>query len=245
MLLDIVLPQRCVVCRHVGAQLCGACRANLPRVCPPHCERCGTPTVWPVSRCAECSGRRLAFARARSAVVYDDAVRTLVAAWKERGLRSLAREAATVVAELLEPAQAPLAFVPPDPERRRRRGDHAAGALARELATRWDVPLLQLLERRPGQRQRGLSREQRRANVRGAFSSRPAPRRVVLVDDVYTSGATANAAASALRRAGARRVEVVTFARVVLGYTVRTQARSPPRGGRVATSGEGPEPRDQ
>jgi predicted amidophosphoribosyltransferase len=170
----------------------------------------------------------------------------LVAAWKERGLRGLAGEAAAVVAETLEPAQAPLTFVPADPERGRQRGDHAAGTLARELAARWDVPLVRLLERRPGRRQRGLGRNERRANVRGAFSSRPAPRRIVVVDDVYTSGATANAAAAALRRAGARRVEVVTFARVLLGYTVSTQARSPPpRGGRVATSGEGTEPRDQ
>jgi predicted amidophosphoribosyltransferase len=182
--------------------------------------------------------------RARSAVAYDDAVRLFVAAWKDRGLRGLAREAARLVVETREPAQAPLTFVPPDRERRRRRGDHAAEALARELAVLWGVPLLRTLERRPGRAQRGLGREQRRANVRGAFVSRPAPLRLVLVDDVYTSGATANAAASALRRAGAKHVEVVTFARVV-GYTLRPQARSPPRGGRIATSGEGPEPRDQ
>ena len=155
--------------------------------------------------------------RARSAVAYDDAVRALVAAWKEGGLRHLARVAAAVVAETLEPAQVPVTFVAPDLDRRRKRGDHAAAALARELAVAWEVPLLPLLERRPGRRQRGLGRAERRANVRGAFTSRTAPRQVALVDDVYTSGATANAAASALRHAGARRVEVITFARVVRG----------------------------
>ena len=89
--------------------------------------------------------------------------------------------------------------------------------MARELGERWELPVEPLLRRaRAIDRQRGLSLAARRANVRGAF--RPAgsaPSAVALVDDVYTSGATGSAAATALRRAGARRVEVVTFARAV------------------------------
>jgi predicted amidophosphoribosyltransferase len=74
-----------------------------------------------------------------------------------------------------------------------------------------------LLVRTPGsKRQAGLARAQRRANVRGAFAARSeAPPRVVLVDDVYTTGATASACSTALRRAGARRVDVVCLARAV------------------------------
>jgi predicted amidophosphoribosyltransferase len=157
-------------------------------------------------------------------VAYDDAVRALVGAWKERGLRRLTAALADLVVESLEPPAGPLTFVPSDPERRRVRGGHPAEALARELARRWQLPVLPLLGRRAGERQRGLPLAARRANVRGAFSARPSPRSLVLVDDVYTSGATVNEAASALRRAGARRVEVVTFARAVRGYTVRSQA---------------------
>jgi predicted amidophosphoribosyltransferase len=63
--------------------------------------------------------------------------------------------------------------------------------------------------------QRGLSSAERRRNISGAFAARAPPRSVLVVDDVYTTGATANAAASALRAAGARRVEIVTFARVI------------------------------
>jgi predicted amidophosphoribosyltransferase len=63
--------------------------------------------------------------------------------------------------------------------------------------------------------QSGLARAERRRNVAGAFEARPSPRSVLVVDDVYTTGATADAAASALRAAGARRVEIVTFARVI------------------------------
>jgi predicted amidophosphoribosyltransferase len=217
-LLDLLLPVRCVVCAAGGEELCGRCRERLPVLRPPLCERCGAPTAWPVGRCRECSGRRLALASARAAVEYDEGVRRLVAAWKERGLRRLAGDAAElVVARVERPCVGLLTFVPPDPARVLIRGHHPAERLAHELSRRWELPVAPLLARRRQIRhQRGLTRAERRRNVAGAF--RPdaeSPPRVALVDDVYTSGATANAAASALRRGGARRVEVVTFARVV------------------------------
>jgi predicted amidophosphoribosyltransferase len=218
-LLDLLLPMRCAVCgANGGEQLCDACREELPRLRPPFCERCGLPTAWPVARCRECSGRRLAFARARAAVAYDESVRRLVAAWKERGLRRLAAEAADVVAELVpQPDVVALAFVPSDHARALLRGDRPAARLALELGDRWSLPVLPVIARaRPVSRQRGLSLADRRRNVAGAFRpAAKAPPKVALVDDVYTSGATAAAAASALRKAGASRVEVVTFARVV------------------------------
>jgi len=217
-LLDLLLPVRCVVCAASGDELCAGCREGLPLLRPPLCERCGAPTAWPVRRCRECSGRRLAFASARAAVEYDERVRRLVAGWKERGLRRLSAQAADVVAAGVErPRVATLTFVPPDRARVLERGHHPAERLARELGERWELPVAPLLARtRAVPHQRGLSLADRRRNVAGAF--RPAarsPARVALVDDVYTSGATANAAASALRKGGARRVEVVTFARVV------------------------------
>src|SRR5436189_55847 len=102
-----------------------------------------------------------------------------------------------------------------------RAADGVAGAplprgLAEALAREWQLPLVASVRRRAAKRQRGLSRAERRRNVAGVFAARgEVPRSLVLVDDVLTSGATANAAASALRKAGAHRVEVVTFARVV------------------------------
>jgi predicted amidophosphoribosyltransferase len=217
-ILDLLLPARCVVCAAGGEQLCDGCRESLPLLRPPLCERCGAPTAWPVSRCRECSGRRIAFASARAAVEYDESVRRFVAAWKERGLRRLAVEAAAlVVCAVPPPRVALLSFVPPDRERVLRRGHHPAERLARELGRRWDVPVQPVLAwTRAIPHQRGLTLPERRRNVAGAF--RPAAEAastVALVDDVYTSGATVAAAASALRKAGARRVEVVTFARVV------------------------------
>jgi len=214
--LDLLLPQRCVVCGCGGKQLCPDCREELPRIEPPLCARCGAPTAWPVERCRECAGRRLGFASARAAVGYDAAARRLVHAWKERGLRRLAAEAAQLVADRVPPPGVDaLTFVPADRERRLARGHNPAERLALELAALWELPCLPLLERTRGGRQRGSSAVERRT-VRGAFRPRSAaPRKVAVIDDVYTTGATAAAAASALRAAGARRVEAIAFARAL------------------------------
>lgn len=218
MLLDLLLPQRCLVCSVPGRQVCPACTASLRRIVPPACARCGAPTAWPVARCAECAGRRLAFAHARAAVEYDAPVRRIVGAWKERGLRRIAGWAASVLADTLQAPQADLlTYVPADSDRRLRRGHHAAEALARELSRTWGVGLEPMLARvRGSPRQRGLSRTERRRNAVAAFAATGrAPPRVLLVDDVYTTGATANAAASVLRKSGAQEVEIVTFARTI------------------------------
>lgn len=173
--------------------------------------------VWPVARCRECAGRRIAFASARAAVEYDAGVRTLVSAWKERGLRGLALPAAELVVEVVpRPSVQLITFVPPDGERSLARGDHPPARLARELGRRWELPVEPVLARtRPLRRQRGLTREERRRNVRGAFRAAPLRGRIALVDDVYTTGATVSSVASALRAAGAVSIEVVTFARAV------------------------------
>lgn len=216
-MLELVLPQRCLACGRGGAVLCDGCRSGLERLTPPLCARCGAPTAWPVRRCAECSGRRIAFASARAAVAYDDAMRRVVAGWKEHGLRRLAREAAELVAEVcVRPDADALTFVPADRDRSLRRGHHPAERLARELGERWDLPVEALLtRRRTARRQRGLPIEERRRNVRGAFAAAASPRCVALVDDVYTSGSTASAAASALCKAGAKEVRVFTVARAL------------------------------
>ena len=138
--------------------------------------------------------------------------------WKERGLRRAARLAAELIVSRLEaPTADAVTAVPADGERLLRRGHHPAEALARALGAAWDLPTARLLTRtRPSSRQTGLHFDERRRNVIGAFAARSAvPPAVLLVDDVYTTGATVSAAASALRAGGAHTVDVVTFARTV------------------------------
>jgi predicted amidophosphoribosyltransferase len=216
-LLDLLVPERCAACGAGERIVCPACLASLRLLRGPLCARCGAPTAWPVERCAECAGRRLSFARARAAVAYDGPARMLVSAWKERGQRRLGGVFARLVAEVVPPPSAAVVtFVPGDPERIFGRGQNPAEALARLVALEWGLPVQALLVRRRKVRpQRGLSRPARRQNVREAFEAIRAPAAVVLVDDVYTTGATVLAAATELRRAGARAVDVVTFARAV------------------------------
>ncbi len=190
---------------------------------PPRCDRCGAPTAWPVERCRECAGRRLAFTSARAAVAYAGPARSLVHGWKERGLRRVAGlTAELVVAHVERPTVDVISYIPPDGVRQLQRGHHPAERLARELGERWSLEVRELLVRtRPGVRQTGLDRAERRSNVRGAFVAVPVrpptarPSTVALVDDVYTTGATVGAASTALRSAGVDRIQVVTFARTV------------------------------
>jgi competence protein ComFC len=200
--------------------LCARCRSALRRLSGPCCARCGAPTAWPVERCRECSGRRLSFASARAAVAYGGPAPPFVHGWKERGLRRAAEHAADIVVSCLEPPAAAdlVTAVPADGERQLRRGYHPAARLARALAGRWQLPVADVL-RRPhaAPRQAGLGLVERRRNVIGAFEpvQTGLPATVLLVDDVYTTGATASAAAAALRAGGAGTVLVVTFARTV------------------------------
>lgn len=199
--------------------LCAPCRGRLAPIAAPLCARCGAPTEWPVERCRECAGRRLAFSSARAAVCYAGPAKAAVRAWKEGGVRPLARVAADLVAAYVpRPSAADvITYIPPDGDRSRRRGHQPSESLARELARRWEVePAALLTRRRHVGRQTGLPLEERRRNVRGAFGTAGRVHgRVVLVDDVYTTGATVGAAATALMAAGARSVHVVTFARAV------------------------------
>jgi predicted amidophosphoribosyltransferase len=152
--------------------------------------------------------------------VYDAALRPIVASWKEHGRRDLTVAlAALVEAALTRPAADVVTFVPGERERRLERGHVPAESLARALGRRWGLEVLPLLERAEGAsrtRQAGLGRAERRANVRGAFraTGTSAPS-VCLVDDVYTTGATASACGTALRRRGAQRVDVVALARAI------------------------------
>ena len=153
-------------------------------------------------------------------MAYAGPARSFVHAWKERGLRRAADLAADIVTSSIDrPAVELVTAVPADAERLLRRGYHPATRLAQALADRWQLSVANdvLCRPRVSPRQAGLGLAERRRNVAGTFAAGASdlPNAVLLVDDVYTTGATAAAAAAALRAAGARTVDVVTFARAV------------------------------
>ena len=215
-LLALLAPRRCVSCSAPGTLLCAACRRETVPVRAPLCERCGEPVVLPMPSCRACREMRGGIDRARSALELSGVAVDLVQAWKRRSA-ALAPLAVELVVELVEPPGDGLVLcaVPADPERRLARGCDPPAELAQGLAEAWRMRLEpEVLVRCRGTRpQRGLGAAERRRNLHGVFAAQRSPPRVCLVDDVYTTGETALACARALKRAGAREVHAVTFAR--------------------------------
>jgi ComF family protein len=229
--LDIALPTLCVACREPvdGEGVCATCWSKLSFIAPPFCPRLGIPFVYdpgPDLLSMEAIANPPAYARARAAVRYDDVARTLVHALKYQDRTDLApamgRWMARAGRELLGEADA-LVPVPLHWRRGWSRRYNQSGALARVIERQTGVRLAsEALRRvRATEQQIGLSRSQRATNVQGAFKVAPdrkadiQGRRVVLIDDVLTSGATVDACARALLRAKAASVDVLVFARVV------------------------------
>ena len=212
-LADLILPSVCPACHlATGPGLCAGCHALMPRAVDP-CRWCATPGQGRERRCGACGNRGLAHLR-RVVVgcVYRDLVEQLVGDAKAGAKPAAVR----ALAELLPAPPEPdaLAVVPVPAARGRRPGPHLATALARALARRHRLPFAALLRTtRLAAEQHRLGLALRRRNVAGLFTCRAAPARVVLVDDLLTSGATAIAAATALRAAGATRIDLVCLAR--------------------------------
>jgi ComF family protein len=219
-LLGVILPSRCAACDTWGrAPLCLACEACVRWLGDDACAKCGRPADTPVPRCSDCRDRDVAFDRARAAAAYEGPAREVLKSFKLRGERRTARE----IARWMVPAALSLGrtdivtWVPSTRRSEAERGFNPAEELARHLSRSLALRRARLLTKiRTTADQAGLTRTQRRANLRGAFA--PAariPARVLLVDDVMTTGSTVDECASALKTAGAQRVTVVTFARAV------------------------------
>ena len=215
-MLSLLAPRRCVSCSAPGSLLCAACRRETVPVSAPVCERCGEPSMLPMPSCRACRDKHGGIDRARSALELRGVTAEIVHSWKRRSA-AFGPLAVELIVELVEPPVRPLVLcaVPADPERRLARGCDPPAELARGLAEAWRLELdPDLLVRRSGTRpQRGLNAAERRRNLRGAFVAHAPPAAVCVVDDVYTTGETAHACARALKRAGAREVHAVTFAR--------------------------------
>ena len=230
--LDVALPPLCPSCRAPlgdGVGLCADCWSKLSLIEPRYCARLGIPFTYdpgPGLLSMEAIADPPAYDRARAAVRYDDIARALVLSFKYGDRLDLApmmgRWMARAGRELVSDADA-LLPVPLHWRRLWARRFNQSAALAGAIADISGLPLLHgaLKRVRATPQQVGLSKTERADNVQGAFrvpadeKTAVAGRRLVLIDDVLTSGATVDACARALLRAGAAHVDVLVFARVV------------------------------
>lgn len=218
---EIVLPGRCLCCGDwmygepdPTVPVCARCRSGLVPIADPRCPGCGMPLLVEEGRCTRCRAAGYAFSSSAAVFAYRGMVRDLVIAFKSGGRRRLAALFAPFIARLLAEIRPGLPVVPV-PARPGRRGPDAVELLARELERRHGVRVLRLLRRGPGVPQKSLSYPERLRNLRGRIG--PAPRArpagaLVLLDDVFTTGATVDACARTLLAAGAARVDAVTLA---------------------------------
>lgn len=232
--LDLVYPPLCLSCEapiaHADA-LCPSCFQALRPITRPYCPVLGLPfdvPLGPDARSAEAIADPPPFERARSAVIYNDVARRLIARLKYGDRPELARFCARLMAGAGRDLLADRPVIVPVPlhayrqfERRYNQSAELARALARIAGLGADMGLV--VRSRRTRQQVGLSADARRRNVAGAFTVRPGAaarlggRRVLLVDDVITTGSTVKAVTHALKRAGVDGIDVISFARVVTG----------------------------
>jgi ComF family protein len=232
--LDILFPPRCHFCKgfipgggelHLCARCLGACEV----IRSPLCKRCGVPFYTDVGEdhlCGRCIDRPPPFTAARAAALFNGPVRELIHRLKYnrrvQHRRPLAELAGRRLAPFIAGSRADLVIpVPLHVKRLRQRGFNQAVLLGEILAREWGLPLMRRNMRRIRwtEPQINLSLAERLANVRGAFSvSEPLlvrDKRIILVDDVYTTGSTVSECSRVLTNAGASEVFVVTIARAI------------------------------
>ena len=225
--LDFALPPRCAGCGGIVGEthsFCPDCWTQLEFLGSGGCETCGLPLqATDLRTCAVCLARPPRIARTRAAVAYDDLPRSLAIRLKYGRKVAIAKTMARYMAALIARGDDERLLVPVPLHRTRlwSRGFNqaalVAGELSRQLGLASDAFALKRVRRT--QPLKGMSALQRRRTVAGAFRvpdrARVAGKTVILIDDVLTTGSTAEACARALKRAGAARVELVSFARVV------------------------------
>jgi ComF family protein len=229
--IDLLFPPHCAICGTYGAWLCTKCWERIDTFEAPTCHRCGRPVG--ADQASECPrpGRCVHNDKEHpidgfvACGYHEGVLRQAVLTFKYDGLQVLARPLGHLMAAAwshLAPARVQgvdgIVAVPLHPRRQRQRGFCQATLLARELATRFQVPLIRgsLIRTKHTVPQVGLSASERQSNVQGAFrctDSAPTGKRLLVIDDVYTTGSTLESVCTALRQAGSQSVWALTVGR--------------------------------
>jgi competence protein ComFC len=226
LLLDLAFPEDCLLCgielvpgRRGAAPVCPECVGRLAPLAGERCAVCGLPLISEEKTCTRCRERRFAFDRHRSLFEYRGDVRELLFYYKFKACSRLGELFAGFIARERADAELGVVVVPVPSRRRtvRKRGFAAVELLARRFARRARLPYAPCLARGEGLPQKTLDYEARLANLAGQITVLPVAadlsgRSVLLVDDIFTTGATAHECAAALKKAGASEVTVLTVA---------------------------------
>lgn len=218
-----LFPSRCIGCGLRGVVVCADCRSTIPWLPQAVCPLCAAPSRL-ARICPGCRDEPLRLDGARAACAFEGVTRKAVHDLKYRGLQDRAAFLAELLAQAIE--RRPLAVdllvpIPLAPGRRRQRGFNQSELIGQHLAGRLSAPMMSavLVRTRETPRQVGRTAAERRANIEGAFTCAMPEvvrgRRVAVVDDVMTTGATLGVAAEALRVAGASRVYGLAVAREI------------------------------
>ncbi|MBI4298559.1 MAG: ComF family protein [Chloroflexi bacterium] len=218
--MDILFPPKCVGCSKEGDFLCSVCERSLARLEDPYCPTCAQP-MRSEATCQRCQESPLDIDGIRSPFLMEGVIRIMIHRMKYNDFRALATVLGRLLSSSMDAYLIPADFlmaVPLHPRRERRRGYNQSLLLAREVSMSKGIPLAKGLVRvkdAPPQA-RAADAESRRANVKDAFAFRGTGldgRRVLLIDDVCTTGATLGACALALKNSGAAAVWGLTLAR--------------------------------
>ena len=221
--IDSFFPRQCVSCGKVGSFLCPDCRGKLPRLLPPLCPKCGRPQASGIV-CPSCSQRQTEIDGIRSPFRFDEVIRKAIHELKYHNLKAISPCLAELLADYLQSNPLPgevIIPVPLHPRRLRERGYNQSSFLARELSKLINLPvvedcLIRVKQALPQVKTSNI--EERRQNVANAFAcqdDRVNDKRIILIDDVCTSGATLESCAAALKSRGAISVWGLTLAREI------------------------------
>lgn len=221
--LDLLFPPLCAACNKLGSLLCDDCLAKMPWVKEPICLRCGRSLLHPANACGACWQESFPLQQVRASLFYREPLAGVIHKMKYGGLFALAKPLAQIMAKTWpdwRPAPDTIIPIPLHKRRIRRRGFNQSALLAFRVGRQLNISVNdQALQRiRHTLPQVDLSPAQRLVNVRGAFTAdvnQVEGKQILLIDDVYTTGATMSAAADALIASGARSVSAYCLARTV------------------------------